>query len=45
MFRHRNAILRESTETKELKPNTPVQVLIDITGIVENNKVYFKILK
>jgi hypothetical protein len=42
MFRHLNTILMESTETKELKSNTPVQVLIDIIGIV---KAYFDILK
>ena len=45
MFRYRNVIIRKSTETKELKSNTPIQVLIALIGIIENNKVYFKILK
>ena len=41
MFRHRNAILRLSTETKELKSNKPIQVLMALIAII---KVYFNIL-
>ena len=41
MFRHLNAILRESTETKELQSNTPIQVLIALICIF---KAYFNIL-
>jgi hypothetical protein len=37
MFRHRNAIFRESTETKIYKHNTTLQVLTALT-------VTFKIL-
>jgi hypothetical protein len=43
MFRHRNAILRESTETKELQSNTSVQVLIALIGIIKVHFLYFKV--
>ena len=28
MFRHRGAMFRQAIETKEHKPNTPIQVLV-----------------
>jgi len=34
MFRHRSAILRDSTRTKEYKSSMPVQVLIALIGII-----------
>ena len=38
MFRHRAVIFRESTKVKEQKSNSPVQVLVALTGMIKTLK-------